>query len=56
MQETAEQTGRTLSPWRRPSTGRRVSNTWPYFALSSTYQLSSDQFHQVLYSIITFYA
>ena len=29
-------TGRTLSPCRRPSTGRKVSNTWPYLALSST--------------------
>jgi len=31
-------TGRTLSPWRRPSTGFSVSNTWPYLALSSTCQ------------------
>jgi len=36
-------TGRTLSPWRRPSTGFKVSNTWPYLALSSTCQPTQNK-------------
>jgi len=38
QKQTRVLTGRTLSPWSLPSTGRRVSKTWPYLALSSTCQ------------------